>query len=86
MWKDEASKTVKADFDGKWRSWSAPKTVTPGGYGIFYRVFWYVPGSTVLDGWTQDDYQRFKLNKGSESYFRWYWCGGMSYDGVSSAT
>jgi len=85
IWKDEASKTVNADFDGKWRTWFAPRNPTPGGYGIFYRVFWYLPGTTVVDGWTQDSYIRFKLNKGTDSYFRWYWCGD-TYAGASTGT
>ena len=48
--------------------------------------FWHLPGSTtVLDGWTQDQYIRFNLKMGTESYFRWYLCGD-TYAGASTGT
>lgn len=75
IFKDEASNTVSADFNGTWRTWYAPASLAAGRYAIFYRIFWYEPGTKkVVEGWIQDRYEKYRSKLGTETFYSWYSC------------
>jgi hypothetical protein len=82
--KDVASAATPADWDGRWRTWVAPKTIAPGGYQVFFTITWYKPGTShVIDEKVWLAYQFYAAKMGTESQLNWQWCNAVYSPSVS---